>query len=346
MPQNQINLYEPRRMLAALVQRPTPQRFFRQTFFGSTITHETVTVELDIMKTKRRVAGYTAPEHAAKTVEREGFFTKTVRPAYIKEKTGLRVSDLRTRALGQSVYDPVSPIQRAAAMLGDDLRMLSERFDRREEIMCAQAILTGRIEIRGDGLDDVIDFGYIPNEHVMALSGTDCFDDPDSDPQRTLDEWVTLILKRCGIKPNHLICGTDVCWKLTDHPLIKERLDNRRVEMGQINPMRLPAGVRYWGHLNPPGLDIYSYDEWYTDPATGNDVALVPPDVVILGSDQARCAMHYGLIQNLKNPVAVPRFPSVWMENDGSAEWLQLESAPMPTLYQADAFIVAHVLEG
>lgn len=49
-------------------------------------------------------------------------------------------------------------------------------------------------------------------------------------------------------------------------------LDNRRIELGKIDPKDLPNGVRYIGHLNKPNLDIYSYGEVYldnwTDPAT------------------------------------------------------------------------------
>ena len=338
-------LTNPRTMVEALRQNPAPRRFFMKTFFSRQRTHTTEAVEIDIQKTKRRMAGYANPINSAKVVEREGFVTKTVKPAYLKEKVPLRVKDLLTRQMGDTMYDPVTPAQRAAALIGEDLRMLDSRFVRREEFMCAEALLTGKINIVGDGVSDVVDFGYEPGEHVVTLSGTSCWNAADGDPMKDMDDWRIILNKRSGLLPNVAIVGGKVYWAVINNPKVKERLDNRRVELGTIKPADLPEGIRYLGTLQPSMLDIYAYDEWYTDPVDGKDKPLVPEDVVLLGSTQARCEMNYGLIQNLKNPAAVSRFPSSWIEEDGSAQWLQLESAPLPNLYQADAFLVAHVLQ-
>ncbi len=341
-------LFQPRTMLKALRQNSTPKRFFQKTFFGRVETHVTRSVDIDIEKTKRRVAGYTSPAASATVVERDGFDTFAVSPAYIKEKVPIHVNDLLDRKMGDNIYDEVHPAERAADLLGKDMRMLDERFNRREELMCVEALLTGKIVIKGKGVDNVVDFGYIHGEHIHILSGADGWNQDDGDPMKDLDDWRILVNQRCGIKPTHAIVGSKVYWAMINNKLIKERLDNRRYEMGNVKPEDLPSyeqeGVRYLGTLAPSMLAVYVYDEWYTDPVTGKDMPLIPEDVVILGNPSARCAMHYGLIQNIKNPVAVPRFPSTWEEEDGSARWLQLESAPLPCLAQPDAFLVAHVL--
>lgn len=338
------SIYEPRIMLAALRQRPVPRRFFLQTFFQRVQTHTSKTVEMDVQKTKRRVAGYTGPAAPARVVERDGFYTVETKPAYIKEKIPTRVADLLARPMGTNIYDPITPVQRAAALLGDDLRMLDERVVRREELMCAEALINGKITIRGPGINETVDFGYIPGEHAITLSGTNLWNTDTGDPLKDLDDWRMMINKRCGIIPNRCVVGNSVYWAIMRNKKVLERLDNRRVELGTIKPSDLPEGVRYLGTFMPSMLDVYTYDEWYTDSATGEDKPLVPDDVVLLGSTEARCVMNYGLIQNMNCAAAIPRFPSTWVENDGSARFLQLESAPLPNLFQADAFLVAHVI--
>ncbi len=335
----------PRTMVEALRQNPVPRRFFMKTFFRRLRTHVTKAVDIDIQKTKRLMADYANPKFSGKVVERDGFVTKAVTPAYLKEKTPLHVDDLLTRQMGENVYDPISPAERAAAIIGEDLRMLDSRFVRREEFMCAEALLTGKIHIAGEGVDEIIDFGYEPGEHIVTLSGNSCWDTATGDPQKDFDDWRIRINQRSGLSPNVAVVGTKVYWAIINNPIVKERLDNRRVELGTIKPADLPEGIRYLGTLQPSMIDIYAYDEWYTDPVDGKDKPLVPEDVVLLGSTQARCEMNYGLIQNLHGLAALPRFPFSWVEKDGSAQWLQLESAPLPNLYQADAFLVAHVLK-
>jgi hypothetical protein len=91
-------------------------------------------------------------------------------------------------------------------------------------------------------------------------------------------------------------------------------------------------------------VELLSYDEWHTDPISGELIPLMPPDKVLLGSTEARCSFHYGMIQNMNHLGAASRFPFSWMSLNGAARFVQLECAPMPNLFQPDAFFVASVL--
>lgn len=337
-------IYHPRTMMEALRQNPVPKRFFQRRFFRKVKTSETTTVELDVQKTRRMLAGYTSPSSAANVVERDGFYTISAKPAYVKEKVPMRVADLLDRQMGEDIYNPIPAKARAAALLGEDLRILDERLIRREEFMCAEAILTGKVVIKGPGLNHVVDFGYEVGEHIKFLSGSSLWDDPNSDPMKTLDDARETINQRSGMLPDTCIVGRKAMWAILNNPNVKEHLDNTRMQMGIIKPSDFGGGVRFIGTLAPSMLDILVYDEMYTDPVDGEDKPLIPDDVVVLGSSQAMCMMNYGLIQNLKGLAAVPRFPLIWEDPDGGARWLQLESSPLPNLVQADAFMVLHVL--
>jgi hypothetical protein len=240
----------------------------------------------------------------------------------------------------------LNPDQRAAQILGEDLAMLDERLVRREEKMCADALLTGKVIVKGDGWDAEVDFGYEEGKHLRTLSGTSLWSHEDADPMRDLDNWRRDTVKRCGIAPDICVLGNDAAWAIMDNAKVQKRLDNLRFEMGQIEPRNLPEGISYYGRLQLPSgiVSLYSYDEWWTDPDTGEDMPLMGSNKVLLGSTQARAEFNYGLIQNLYALRALPRFPLSWQESDGSARFVQLESAPMPNLYQVDAFTVATVL--
>jgi len=341
------DLYKPQTMSAALQQIMPPKRFFRSTFFKRNVLHETPEVSFDLYKGKRPIAAFVNPIHDGVIVERDGYETKSTRPAYVKEMRALRPADTQIRLIGETPFQPKSPRERAAAIVGQDTQELLTRLFRLEEKMCAEALLTGKVIVNGKGWNAQVDFGYKAGENVIVLSGTSAWSDTEnSDPMKDLDEWRRMIVKRCGIQPTHCIVSNDVAWAIINNKKVKERLDNTRYRMGQIAPENLPEGISYYGDLLLPSgkVELYSYDEWYTDPISKEEVPLMPSGKVLLGSTQARCEFHYGLIQNLNSLQAAQYFPSSWVKDDGSARFIQLESAPMPNIFQVDAFVVANVM--
>ncbi|MCD8139317.1 MAG: major capsid protein [Planctomycetaceae bacterium] len=336
-------LFNPRTMMAALRQASIPKRFLQQTFFANVETFATEEVGIDIEKTQRCIAGFTAPDNTGNVVDRKGYFTVSTKPSYIKEMMPTRVADLLKRLAGETIYDELTPMARAAKLLGKDLAQLEERIIRREEVMCAEALFTGKLHIVGPGINRTIDFGYEDDIHKKVLSGSSMWD-AGGDPLEDVELWRSEIIERCGISPTHAICGRKVVRAIRNNPKVQEKLDNRRFEMGLIQTKDLGNGVRYIGTFNDSMLDLYAYDEWYVDPADKKSKPMVPEDTILLASTEARTRMNYGLIQNLNGLSATTRFPWTWQEQDGRARFVQLESAPLPNLIQADAFQVARVV--
>ena len=71
---------------------------------------------------------------------------------------------------------------------------------------------------------------------------------------------------------------------------------------------------------------------------------LMPVDKVLMGNPAARTQRQYGAIQDLDALASVPRFPSSWIKKDPSARFVMLQSVPLPSLHQVDAFLCADVL--
>lgn len=342
------DLYTPQKLAAALKQKPTPKQFFHKTFFRHNTFHTTESVSFDIVKGKRKIAAVVNPIHDGVVVERSGYDTKNTKPAYTKEMRILRPQDTQIRLPGEVPFQPMEPRERAGIIAGEDLAELDDRIVRLEEKMCAEALLTGKVTVKGKGWNAQVDFGYKVGENKIVLSGSSAWNNTStSDPMKDIDDWRRMIVQRCGIQPTHCIVSSDVAWAIIDNAKAQKRLDIRRYEMGMIDPKNLPEGVSYIGELMLPSgvVSLYIYEEWYEDEETGLEIPLMPNGKVLLGSTQARCEYHYGMIQNLNSLNATNRFPSSWLKDNGSARFIQLESAPMPNIYQVDAFLVADVME-
>jgi hypothetical protein len=125
----------------------------------------------------------------------------------------------------------------------------------------------------------------------------------------------------------------------------KSMFDLWRVNVGEINPRSLGNGVRYIGTLTELNLDIWTYDEYYVDEWDNNtEKAMMPEDKVLLGNPAAYARRQYGAIQDLSALASVARYPKSWTEEDPSARFVMLQSAPLPSLHQVDAFLCATVL--
>lgn len=344
---SKLNIYEPRMLVAALEQCHAPKRFLLDTFFSSIKTFDTKTVDIDIKQGDRDIAAYVHPLEKGRLVEDGGFETRTVSPCYSKEIKVIRPNDTVTRLFGEDYSAPLSPVQREQRLLGQGLMHLDDRLVRLEEVMASQALVNGSVYVKGQTNDFKIDLGYTIGRQLITLSGDSCWD-KKGDPMFDLDDWADRIAERSGMAPTIIIVGKKALRAIIDNEKVKSRLDIRNYHLGEINIAQQQAladqGVIFHGYLAPSNIPIYTYSEKYRNPVTGQTESLIPDDVVLLGCKSAGCQMLYGMIQNLNSLDAMPRFPFSWVEQDGSARYVQLESAPLPNLYQVDAFISARVL--
>ncbi|MFQ0992922.1 major capsid protein [Gilliamella apicola] len=344
---SEVNIYTPRLLVAAINQVFAPKRFLLDTFFHHKIEHETEKVDIDIKRGNMDIAVYVHPLEKGNYVENTGFETKTVAPCYTKEIKDIRPGDTIKRLFGEDYSAPLSPKQREQRLLGERLFDLDTRIVRLEEVMAAQALVHGYVKVKGKRNNFQYDFGYELGRQKIILSGNKCWD-KQGDPMYDIQDWSEKISERMGQAPSIIIGGIRAIRAIIDNPKIKERLDIRNFHVGEINIAQTEElrkqGVIYYGSLAPSYIPIYSYSGQYLNPVTNKVESLIPDDTVLLGCTNAGCTMLYGMIQNTYALAPMPRFPHSWAELDGSARYIQLESAPLPNPAQIDAFISARVL--
>lgn len=339
-----IDFFGTRTMLRGLQERRAPRRFFSSRYFQGPITSTTEYVDIDVMRNKRRLAPFVHPLMEGKLVERAGFVTQTIKPPYIKPKMATTALDMIKRGFGEQIYSDVTPAQRVANQVAQDLSELADMIDRRIEWMCASALFNDSVTITGEGLNAVVNFGRANSNEIVLTSG-DLWSAPTSTPVEDLRAWRSMVTQATGLVPRELILGSEAAAAFVKHDEIIEIL-NRPVQSQitlQMDTSDLENGVTYIGRIEQ--TDVWTFEEWYLDD-NGVEQPLVPADKALLLVPNARREIRFGAILDLDagGVAAVPYWPKSWRVPDPSAQWLLLQSAPIPVPVQVDASVVAEVV--
>ena len=349
---NEVSIYEPRTMGRIVEKLPPVRTFFRDTFFRREETFNTESVDVDFVKGTRKVAPFVHRIIGGKTVPNTGYETKTYKPPLVAPDKITTVDDLLKRRPGESLVSGRSPAERAVLKMSDDFRELRDMISRREELMCVQSIFTGKIPIIGEGLNEVIDFGFTNTEVISAA--TKKWSNAGSDPIGDLKRWHKQVQKTGFTNCNACVMADDVATVFVGHEKVQKVLDVRNYNLAVIQPRQLPNGVTYVGTIHELGMDIYTYNEWYlddwTDPETPEEKPLVPDGMLAMLSTNANYSMYYGAITLIDEgtkefkTVEGKYVPDTWVKRKPARRFLQLQSAPLSVPHDVDSWFTAKVL--
>lgn len=349
---NEVSIYEPRTMGRIVEKLPPVRTFFRDTFFRREETFNTESVDVDFVKGTRKVAPFVHRIIGGKTVPNTGYETKTYKPPLVAPDKITTVDDLLKRRPGESLVSGRSPAERAVLKMSDDFRELRDMISRREELMCVQSIFTGQIPIIGEGLNEVIDFGFTNTEVISAA--TKKWSNAGSDPIGDLKRWHKQVQKTGFTNCNACVMADDVATAFVGHEKVQKVLDVRNYNLAVIQPRQLPNGVTYVGTIHELGMDIYTYNEWYlddwTDPETPEEKPLVPNGMLAMLSTNANYSMYYGAITLIDEgtkefkTVEGKYVPDTWVKRKPARRFLQLQSAPLSVPHDVDSWFTAKVL--
>lgn len=338
-----ISLYKTRDMLDVLEQIHVPGDFLLSTFVNATEQHLTDTLDIDIVRKGKKMAPFARPVAEGVVIEKEGYQTRTHKIPYITMKSEFNGQESLNRMPGDTIYQGQSAGSYADQMMGTQLAEFNDMIFRREEWMLAQCLQTGMIQIKGKGVNYAIDTG-MRTDHLPTLAGTSRWDQVDADVTGDIDSWATKVYLDSGLMANICIMGADALRAALNNDKFKSDLDTRRIELGSIDPRRLPNGVKYIGTLNEAGVDVYAYVEQYFDEDTDTYKDLIDPSKVIVASTEIMAKRHYGLIQSPRVSAAVARYPRNWFTEDPEVMWVSVQSAPLAINHQPDGVLCATVI--
>ena len=336
-----VSLFETRELIAVANNVPTASTFLQDTFFKKVEVVPSENVDIVVRKGKRTLAPFVSPKVAGKIVKTSTKSVRSYKPAYIKEKWVTEATNIIGQSNNVFYAENKSIAEVVAEKVARETIEHKENLIRRIEWMVSQVLTTGKVEVKGEGVDEVIDFGFDDNQFVVLTDNT--WDSDDVDPIAMMREWRRERVKAGGIAPNVAVFGSDAVDAFVNNAKVEKVLDLRRVDRGMINPEILPEGVTYWGYIPEIATDIYSYDEWYID-ENGDEKAMVDPKGVIYGSTKTQAKRVYGAIKDLQALTATKFFLKSWEVEDPSARFMLLQSAPLVVPVEVDAFMFAKVL--
>lgn len=348
-----VSLFEPRTMMEMVNSEYRARSFLRDRYFSNKKTFNTATVDIDIKGPgKRSLAPFVNPRIGGTLDLRNGFKTSTYRPAFIAPYRVCTAEDAMQRLPGEQLYSGRSPNERAAAILAQDLNEMDKEITRTEEVMCAQALTTGKILIKGEGVDEYLDFWKdLSSAEKPAGTVSTLWTAAGADPLSDLRTACRNIAQKSGLTPVEMIAGSKAIDALL-HSLKGDNtaLNSRRIDLGQIDPRELEDGVSYVGALRLPNLDIFTYDEYYYDVATGIEKPMIPEDSVLIACRGVKTTRAYGLVDiineanNTHQFVEGDRVASSWLQRSNPAgRIVQLKSAPLMIVNEPLGFYILKV---
>lgn len=347
---NEVNIYTPRYLAEVVRQAPPVHTFFRDTFFTNVKKSTTERVDIDLVKGDRRMAAFVHPRVGGKVLKASGYKTESYKPPLVNPCDITTADRYMTRMPGEDLYSGETPAQRSAQQLMEEYSRLNDATTRREEWMAVQAIVTGQVPVVGEGVNEIIDFGFTNKE---TLNGTAQWGKSTAKISDNLEDWADKVLTNGFANVDMAIMGKTALRNFLADEKISKMLDNRRVEMGLIHPRDLPNGVKYVGHLNSPNIDIYTYAEVYlddwTDPAAPKTLPLVPENKVVLIASHPDYMMAYGACTYIEDSTQqwvtaqTDRLLRSFVKHQPDRRMLELQARPLPIPDKVDSWFVATV---
>ncbi len=324
-----------------------PSSFLLDTFFSDIQTSDTEEIYFDIDQSKPRLAPFVSPLVAGQVVTEEGFSTRSFRPAYVKDKRRFNPNAPLKRRIGETIGGSLSPMDRREYALNRSLNLQLDNLTRREEVMAAQALCTGRVMVTGDQYPtQIVDFKRAA-EHTITLSGSNQWGEAQVNPLDQLEEWASRIQLTSGAVAQTVVMDP-LAWKLfKQSPALERLLDIRRGTQSRVSldPMVRGNGQQKARDVGEIGdFRVWVYNDVYVD-EQGQSHRLLPDYTVLMVSqEQVEGVRCYGVIQDEKaNYQAERYFSKSWLQDDPAVRWLLMQSAPLVVPYRPNATLSATV---
>ena len=352
-----FNFYDTHTLLAAVRPLTPPSTVLRDRSFppnNAAGIFSTNGVLGEFRDGSKALAPFVAPRKGGVTVLRKGYQLTRYEPPYIAPRRMLTIDDLSKRGFGEALLSNLTPEQRQRTILLKDAQELSELIARREEAMAAEVMQTNACvmkHIADDKTesDDMEIRFYTDAANPASFTPSVKWDQSTANILADLDAMVQLLTKR-GLPAADLVCAPDVADTIINNDKIAAILDNRRYEMGSVEPTELAPGAAIMARLNVRGrmINIISYDETYTDDE-GDDVPFITDGNCILTAPNAgRTA--YGAVSQVEQSDGLfhtytgRRVPKYLSDPDRNTRSLTMTSCPILMPKTKNPFIVASVL--
>lgn len=335
-----LSAFTPRVLTGIVNIRPVNHRLFTS-FFKENTPSEKDTFELETSYQGQSMLPALSYNDAGTLRNGDVRTLSAVTAPIFKLKRVFTAADKFIRGKGYTPYDSsYDPLELAIA---EDLDAHISDIEFMKEIMCANALVNGKIplfDLVEGKAKQIASIDYKrPASHSVTLSGTAKWDNASSDLIGQAEDYSALIMDATGgFGATDLVMGSAAFKAFLNHANVKDLLDTRNINIGELN---INLRTLYRGKWN--GLDIWTINAKYND-LSGNQQSFIPTDGALFIARDAKLEIDYGMPSDLKCTGPTKYFAKQYEENDPSVYFTLVESRPLPQVKHAGATVFVKVL--
>ncbi len=323
----------------AEVTRVTPieSHYWLDNFYQRVLAFDTEEVLFDRVESIRRLAPFVSPVVQGRVMRKQGFETRSIRPAYTKPKHVVDPNRMFTRMAGEAITGSTSPGQRWNAAVAENMKEERDAIMRLWNWMAAQATITGKVTITGEDYPTrVVDFGRDAGLTYIPV-GAARWGEVNADPLGDIARLRRRAFEKSGSVITRVTMGLEAFDRFFTDEKVKELLKGDAVARISDSMLSAMGGTdvpyEYRGVLqgaNGQGrLEVFTYAEQYEDENGVSRDYMSTNDVVGTGPglNGTRC---FGAIRDGRAGLrAVDMFPKMWEQEDPSVTYTMTQSAPI-----------------
>ena len=352
-----FNFYDTHTLLMAVQQLIPASTFLRDRYFPTNDASDIFSTEdvlVEYRDGSRRLAPFVAPRKGGVTILRKGYTMERYTPPFVAPRRTLTLDELRKRGFGEALYSQLTPEQRQQVLILRDAEELGEMISNREEAMAAETMLTNGCVMKhiaddADKGDEMEIRFYSEKSNPAQYTPTVKWNAQGAKIRADIGAMARMLTRR-GLRAADLLCSPDVADAIIENPDIAGILDNRRYEIGTVEPAELAPGAAIMARLNINGriINVISYDETYTD-ASGKDQLYIPSGKCVLTAPGAGRTC-YGAVSQVEqadgefHTYTGRRVPKYISDANGNTRTLTISSRPLLIPNNKNPWIAADVL--
>lgn len=280
-----------------------PQTFFagmfavtRQSFF------DTEKVTLDIVKSNNDIAIAVQDLSAGYRNNMASVFENNeITPPVFKESFQVNVFELIKRQPGKNPFENQDFRLTCIQKMYRGVDAVARKIRRSNELQAAQVMQTGKATFRDEegAILFTLDYGANPTHFPVASKD---WSDPTADIIGDLTQLAAIVRRDGKVTPNRLIFGGTAWANAQANEAFMKRFDIRNAHYGEIRlPEMRGEGGTFHGRISLGNYvyDIWTYDDFYNDPQTGEATEYMDTNKVIVMSTQSRLDALFGSVPNL-----------------------------------------------
>ena len=270
--------------------------------------HLSEKVTVDVERDDEEVAIVITDLSAGARQNESSLYTnKGFTPPIFDEGGTITAYDQMKRQPGQDPFQDPNYAANAAEESFRIFRKLERKIRRAIELMASQVLQTGTVTCvdKDSNALYVLDFGakatHLTDAGAAWGGGSEV-------PLTDLANLATVVRRDGKAVPSRLIFGGRAFQDFLADTEVQARLDNRNMMVGQVAPAARGEGATFqgWVWIGHYRFEMWTYDGFYRDPATGQHTPYVGEDRVIMMSQTGRLDLTFGAIPMMRRPDAGP----------------------------------------